>query len=92
MLAALQGASTCPGLGDFLHRSLLPSRDVVVPERLGTDLLPCPPPLWGRWTKASSLSPPRRRRWRFFEGESPVHAAPGDWTQLADTWVLQVAP
>ena len=70
MLAAMQCAATCPGLGHFIHRSLLPSRNVEVPEKLGTDLLPCPPLRWGRWTKASSLSPRRRRRLRFLKAKA----------------------
>ena len=32
---------------------------------LRSDLWPCPPPLWGRWTPPNLLSPRRRKRRRF---------------------------
>ena len=67
MAAVLKAARSCAGLSHFFNRSLQPGRTDLAPGRLRSDVWPCPPPRWGRWTQPSSLSPRRRRRVRFLE-------------------------
>eukprot|EP00438_Fugacium_kawagutii_P022150 Skav235748 [mRNA] locus=scaffold803:24495:31367:+ [translate_table: standard] len=55
------------GLRAFWDRSLQATRNVDEPGRRGSDVWPCPPPLWGRWTSATKLSPKRRKRMRFLK-------------------------
>ena len=51
----------------FAQRSLKEFRNVEGPFEKRTDLWPCPPPRWRRWTAMHQLSPRRRRRLRFLE-------------------------
>ena len=51
----------------FAQRSLKEFRNVEGPFEKRTDLWPCPPPRWRRWTAMRQLSPRRRRRHRFLE-------------------------
>ena len=64
-LTALMVASQRGGLAPFMRASLIPVRDADGPFTSRSDMWPCPPQVWGRWTELSSLSPKRRRRHRF---------------------------
>lgn len=66
--AVLQVASLPGAFQRFASKSLKEFRaaqDGPVVKR--TDLWPCPPPRWRRWTGSSSLSPTRRKRHRLLE-------------------------
>lgn len=68
MKTILQHAMTAHiGLNHFIRLSVQPisSRNVHSASR-GTDLWPCPVPLW-RWTGSSRLSPKRRQRREFLQ-------------------------
>ena len=64
--ATLSSIGAGTDLSRFIRLSLSPLRDASLPAfSRRSDLWPCPPPRWGRWTGTSStLSPKRRRRLR----------------------------
>ena len=65
MRSVSQVAETQAGFAEFASCSLRRSRSDDGPCR--SDVWPCPPPFWRRWTGTAALSPRRRRRLRFLE-------------------------
>ena len=66
--AVLQVASLPSSFQQFAARSMREFRTVDDgPVQQRTDLWPCPPPRWRRWTASHTLSPRRRKRHRLLE-------------------------
>ena len=69
LVRAVLKVSTLPGaFRRFVGRSMTEFRiDDEGPVAPRSDLWPCPPPRWRRWTPMQSLSPRRRKRHRLLE-------------------------
>ena len=69
LVRAVLQTSKLPGsFQHFARRSLEHARNVDGSCKPRSDLWPCPPPLWRKcWTGLRSLSPRRRRRYRWLE-------------------------